>query len=414
MKANRDSKPAILSLALVIGPATLYGDHEIQLKDSPAPVQQTIQRYQENGELKRIERQTYNGAPIFEVIIKRPGPNRELHITESGAVLENDPNFAAQPESLQTRKLRLSDLPATVQNTIRTQAGDSPVDDINQTSHNGRTVYEVEFQRSGRNQEVHIAGDGTLLPLEPRQLIAGDRKMTFVDLPSTVQRAVQNEVGTGKINLVERKVRRGRTLYQVTYSRNGQQRDLFVTESGTVIRSGLSPDAIAGQSSAPVVLRNARKVTFSELPASVQNTIRAQAAGAPIEDIDQGTLNGRAAYQAAFKRDGRHTELTVAEDGSVVSGAPAPVRDAVRSAEAAIPLRDSKKVTFKDLPTAVQNTVRAQAGPAAIEDIDKGTLNGRVVYEAAFKKDGRHTELRVAEDGALVGTVSAETSVPQP
>src|SRR5439155_13317467 len=112
--------------------------------------------------------------------------------------------------------------------------------------------------------------------------------------------------------------------------------------------------------------------------------------------------------------NGQHTELTVAEDGTVIRGEPTIARATPASPEAAAPLRDARKVTFNELPSAVQNSIRGQAGPAAIEDIDKGTLNGRVVYEAAFKKDGRHTELRVAEDGSLVGTVAAQTATPQP
>src|SRR5690348_3295119 len=73
-------------------------------------------------------------------------------------------------------------------------------------------------------------------------------------------------------------------------------------------------------------------------------------------------------------------------------------------------LSASSKLDFKDAPPAVQNAVKAQAGAAQIEDIEKGTLDGRTVYEAAFKRNGQHTELRVAEDGTIVDTIVAGVS----
>src|SRR5262249_97940 len=114
MKTKMNRSVALIPLAL-IGSATLYATHEIQFKDLPAPVQQRSNRYKDTGELKRIERETYNGTPVYDVLIKRPGPNRELHITENGAILENDPNFVAHPGSLQTKKLQLTNLPQAVQ-----------------------------------------------------------------------------------------------------------------------------------------------------------------------------------------------------------------------------------------------------------------------------------------------------------
>ena len=41
------------------------------------------------------------------------------------------------------------------------------------------------------------------------------------------------------------------------------------------------------------------------------------------------------------------------------------------------------------MPPAVQTALDAYAQGAEIEDIDKGTLQGRTVYEAAFKHQGK-------------------------
>src|SRR5439155_18563862 len=137
-----------------------------------------------------------------------------------------------------------------------------------------------------------------------------------------------------------------------------------------------------------------------ELPAAAQKAVRKEIGSGTIETIERKVRRGRTLYEVVYARDGQRSDLLIGEDGNVMNSGTSPARGLVTSPEAAVPLRDAKKVTFNDLPSAVQNTVRAQAGPAPIEDIDKGTLSGRVVYEAAFKRNGIHTELRVAEDGS--------------
>jgi hypothetical protein len=71
------------------------------------------------------------------------------------------------------------------------------------------------------------------------------------------------------------------------------------------------------------------------------------------------------------------------------------------------PLKDSKKVEFKTLPIEVREAVHKHIGNNShVEDVDKGMLNGRVVYELAYKKD-KHSnktyEVRIAPDGTVLG-----------
>ena len=60
-------------------------------------------------------------------------------------------------------------------------------------------------------------------------------------------------------------------------------------------------------------------------------------------------------------------------------------------------------VRWKDLPEAVQKTIKANAQGGIIEEIEKETEDGKVVYEAEVElKDGRELEIEVAEDGTLI------------
>lgn len=60
------------------------------------------------------------------------------------------------------------------------------------------------------------------------------------------------------------------------------------------------------------------------------------------------------------------------------------------------------KVSFKEAPSAVQKTLEREAGGAGIETVDKEQKDGKTVYEADAKIDGRNFEIVVAGEGTLI------------
>ena len=177
-------------------------------------------------------------------------------------------------------------------------------------------------------------------------------------------------------------------------------------------------------------LAGSTKVQLCDLPAAAKNAIKAQGVAASIEYIENSTINGRTVYEAAFKRNGQHTELRVSDDGTVldtiVAGQSTTTGgESVAKTETATsttsqngtsldqqlgfsqPLRNASKVSLNQVPAKVQNVMKQRAGQARIEDIDKGMINGDVVYQAAYKKNGKHTELRVNDDATFVREAQA-------
>src|SRR5688572_24572812 len=105
-------------------------------------------------------------------------------------------------------------------------------------------------------------------------------------------------------------------------------------------------------------LNYAEKVQFERLPRPLQDAIRSHAGSSPVEDIDLQLQNGTAIYEVAFKKDGKNTEMRFGADGNML--------DSTGKA-----LLDSRKISFKEVPEAVQQIVRSRAGRAAIEDVDR-------------------------------------------
>ena len=60
------------------------------------------------------------------------------------------------------------------------------------------------------------------------------------------------------------------------------------------------------------------------------------------------------------------------------------------------------KIKFTEAPAAVQKTLQREAFGATIAEVDKETEDGKTIYEADVKIDGRNYEIKVAADGALV------------
>jgi hypothetical protein len=61
-----------------------------------------------------------------------------------------------------------------------------------------------------------------------------------------------------------------------------------------------------------------------------------------------------------------------------------------------------QKVEFKAVPEAVQATLTAEAGGAAIATVDKEEDDGKVIYEADVVIKGKNYEIKVAADGTLI------------
>jgi uncharacterized membrane protein YkoI len=325
-------------------------------------------------------------------------------------------------QSSLAQNVNYSDLPPAVQQTVNAQAGGGEITAINRLNRNGVPLYEVRLGDAGA-RPLYISETGSLIQpdnvIGSRRTRDSSRKGTFQELPPAVQTAVRNQAGTARIDDIDIVTRNGQTNYNVAFKRDGNNVELRVDPAGNVSAGGHSTAVLSQQhspSASPtrVALSASTKVTLKDVPAAVQNTLRSYTGGAEIEDIDRGTVQGKTVYEAAFKHNNQHQELRVAEDGSLVRDdvndrylaaigrTPGASATPAAAAAARVPLSGSAKVSFRDLPDPVRDAIRHYAGITRIEDIDRGTLNGRTVYQAAFKSMGEHVELRVAEDGSLV------------
>jgi hypothetical protein len=68
------------------------------------------------------------------------------------------------------------------------------------------------------------------------------------------------------------------------------------------------------------------------------------------------------------------------------------------------PLQRPAPIALEHLPPAVQTTIQAQAGSSPINSITQGLLDGGVVYDALYNRSGQTVQLRIADDGSILGS----------
>jgi uncharacterized membrane protein YkoI len=140
---------------------------------------------------------------------------------------------------------------------------------------------------------------------------------------------------------------------------------------------------------------------FNELPPAVQKTVRAQAPNSEIIAVAKTTDQGREVYQVEFSQPG-HTpnpKVIVAIDGTLIrSDMPNPPS----AIERMLTPTGATGTSYSALPELVQKAIQSQAPDAQIASITRHESNGRVIYEIAFKDQGKNPTIRVADDGTLV------------
>ena len=140
----------------------------------PPDVQKTVRSQSPNGEITGVSKTTENGIDAWKVDIRNQGADRdnEMIVSADGKVLSSDmpnnPNGLVQDVKKALTPTgavgtKFSALPEAVQKTIQAHAPESQIADISRHSDNGRTIYEVSFQDTGKNPSIKVAEDGTLV-----------------------------------------------------------------------------------------------------------------------------------------------------------------------------------------------------------------------------------------------------------
>ena len=139
---------------------------------------------------------------------------------------------------------------------------------------------------------------------------------------------------------------------------------------------------------------------FALLPPAVQNTIRAEAGSASIEDVLKDENYGRVVYTIHFQNSNWFEPLLIAADGSLLDpdlivAIGAPKEDQTAGSGSA-----SSNMSLNDLPAAAVKAIQRHASDAQVDTVIRQVSGNQVVYIVTFK-DRLRAPLQVAADGTI-------------
>lgn len=141
---------------------------------------------------------------------------------------------------------------------------------------------------------------------------------------------------------------------------------------------------------------------FSRLPPTVQNSVRAEAGMAEIQDVLKGHTAEGTFYKVTFKSSDVFPPLYLAPDGSVLTPDLRVVVGATEDSIEASTGSGASTMKLDDLPPNVVQTIRHSAPTAEINSVTRLNSGGDVFYDVTFKDPGTHPRVLIRDDGRLV------------
>jgi hypothetical protein len=227
---------------------------EIAFSMLPTTVQNRVRAQLGNVATPNADMITVNGQTTYVVPSRVDGQLTDLWIDPAGNLITLSP-----PRILlsNAKTMRPDQLPAAVQDTLRTYAAGAPILNVIRGDVQGLTVYDATISRNGHTTDLRMAADGSL-----------------------VRDAVN---------------------------------DRYLAETGRMTRSALAVNAPVR-----IPLSDPVSVSFNQLPLPVLSTLQRYAGADFVEHIDRGLANGRTQYEALFRHTGEEIPLRIAEDGALV------------------------------------------------------------------------------------------------
>lgn len=250
-------------------------------------------------------------------------------ITTGGSVL-------GRPLAITGRSaVPFNQLPANAQQTIRSQAGNGVIAHVEQGVYSG-PAYRVTFVQNGGTQTrlftangSELSGDGGLIT----STLNNSRAMQFERLPRPVQDAVMAQAAGGSITSVMQGTYRAPVYDALVQAPGANPQHVIVTASGGLLQGGAineaagaaaTPNAPLNSNAAEAASTPTGQVTgtmaFKDLGWTVQQPMLNRTGYAHIETVQQLTLpDGRTAYRGFYTKNAQQYQITVAQDGTLVS-----------------------------------------------------------------------------------------------
>ena len=121
-------------------------------------------------------------------------------------------------------KVKMEDLPAAVQNTVREQTKNATLAGLSTEIEKGKTTYEIETKVNGKSRDIVVDKTGAVLEVE--------EEVDLASIPAAAQAALRKKAGDGVIKRVETLTQGVKVSYEAAIK----------TKTGKNIEAGVNAD----------------------------------------------------------------------------------------------------------------------------------------------------------------------------
>jgi uncharacterized membrane protein YkoI len=181
---------------------------EVELAETPAAVQKTIQEHLRGASLDGVEKAfEEDGSFRYDVdSTTKGGDDRSFAVAADGKLLN--------------AQVTLEEVPAAVRKGILDHAGAGKLGDIYWELEDGQVSYDVEMTKDGKDRDFSVGADGKL---ESEQVFPGE-------LPPLGQRTLKERIGNGKLIRIDKTMDDG--MFHAESRKEGKEFDFKIGPGG--------------------------------------------------------------------------------------------------------------------------------------------------------------------------------------
>jgi uncharacterized membrane protein YkoI len=143
-------------------------------------------------------------------------------------------------------EVSIDQVPAAVKATFDAEAKGGTIGEIEMETEDGKTVYEADVIINGREVEIQVAPDGTLLGKKTEDDEGDDddegdnededeEEVSLDDVPTAVKATILKEAAGAEIEEVVKETEDDQVIYEAEVIINGQETDIQVAADGTLL-----------------------------------------------------------------------------------------------------------------------------------------------------------------------------------
>ena len=124
------------------------------------------------------------------------------------------------------QKLKMSELPAAVQATVKTETANATVLGISKETDKGNTVFEVETRVGTKTRDFVVDAAGKVIQVEEETDLAS--------VPAAVKATIDKQSAGGTVTRIEKATQGTTVSYEVGLKKNGKNSEFTVNADGSL------------------------------------------------------------------------------------------------------------------------------------------------------------------------------------